>query len=161
MTMPLIMQNATTGEVQSLTYGTLAVDQTAILDCDRDAALIQTMTTASTFNAAGVDFEETLVPAIVQDAQTKQVLTLAYMNAESFAQTLATHQTWFYSRSRQELWHKGATSGNYQTVISVSYQTQPAAILVQVEPMGPACHTGAVSCFFNQIGGNHDHTNAQ
>ncbi|MDQ0975197.1 phosphoribosyl-ATP pyrophosphohydrolase/phosphoribosyl-AMP cyclohydrolase [Neobacillus niacini] len=91
--------------------------------------------------------EKGLVPAIVQDAETKEVLTLAYMNQESLTKTLETGETWFYSRSRQELWHKGATSGNTQTVISVKYDCDKDAVLVQVEPKGPACHTGAVSCF--------------
>ncbi|MFB3161167.1 bifunctional phosphoribosyl-AMP cyclohydrolase/phosphoribosyl-ATP diphosphatase HisIE [Neobacillus sp. 179-J 1A1 HS] len=91
--------------------------------------------------------EKGLVPAIVQDAETKEVLTLAYMNQESLTKTLETGETWFYSRSRQELWHKGATSGNTQTVISVKYDCDKDAVLVQVKPKGPACHTGAVSCF--------------
>ncbi|MFB3170496.1 bifunctional phosphoribosyl-AMP cyclohydrolase/phosphoribosyl-ATP diphosphatase HisIE [Neobacillus sp. 179-C4.2 HS] len=91
--------------------------------------------------------EKGLVPAIVQDAETKEVLTLAYMNQESLTKTLETGETWFYSRSRQELWHKGATSGNTQTVISVKYDCDQDAVLVQVKPKGPACHTGAVSCF--------------
>jgi phosphoribosyl-AMP cyclohydrolase / phosphoribosyl-ATP pyrophosphohydrolase len=91
--------------------------------------------------------EKGLVPVIVQDAETKEVLTLAYMNQESLTKTLETGETWFYSRSRQELWHKGATSGNTQTVISVKYDCDQDAVLVQVKPKGPACHTGAVSCF--------------
>ncbi|NYE03686.1 phosphoribosyl-ATP pyrophosphohydrolase/phosphoribosyl-AMP cyclohydrolase [Bacillus niacini] len=91
--------------------------------------------------------EKGLVPAIVQDAETKEVLTLAYMNQESLTKTLETGETWFYSRSRQELWHKGSTSGNTQTVISVKYDCDQDAVLVQVKPKGPACHTGAVSCF--------------
>lgn len=91
--------------------------------------------------------EKGLVPAIVQDAETKEVLTLAYMNQESLSKTLETGETWFYSRSRQELWHKGATSGNTQSVVSVKYDCDQDAVLVLVEPKGPACHTGAVSCF--------------
>ncbi|MFP7297294.1 bifunctional phosphoribosyl-AMP cyclohydrolase/phosphoribosyl-ATP diphosphatase HisIE [Neobacillus niacini] len=91
--------------------------------------------------------EKGLVPAIVQDADTKEVLTLAYMNQESLTKTLETGETWFYSRSRQELWHKGATSGNTQSVVSVKYDCDQDAVLVLVEPKGPACHTGAVSCF--------------
>ncbi|MDF2787478.1 MAG: phosphoribosyl-ATP pyrophosphatase [Neobacillus sp.] len=91
--------------------------------------------------------EKGLVPAIVQDAETKEVLTLAYMNQESLTKTLETGETWFYSRSRQELWHKGATSGNTQSVVSVKYDCDQDAVLVLVEPKGPACHTGAVSCF--------------
>jgi phosphoribosyl-ATP pyrophosphohydrolase/phosphoribosyl-AMP cyclohydrolase len=91
--------------------------------------------------------EKGLVPAIVQDVETKEVLTLAYMNQESLTKTLETGETWFYSRSRQELWHKGATSGNTQSVVSVKYDCDQDAVLVLVEPKGPACHTGAVSCF--------------
>jgi phosphoribosyl-AMP cyclohydrolase / phosphoribosyl-ATP pyrophosphohydrolase len=91
--------------------------------------------------------EKGLVPAIVQDADTKEVLTLAYMNQESLTKTLETGETWFYSRSRQELWHKGATSGNTQSVVSVKYDCDQDAVLVLVKPKGPACHTGAVSCF--------------
>jgi phosphoribosyl-AMP cyclohydrolase / phosphoribosyl-ATP pyrophosphohydrolase len=91
--------------------------------------------------------EKGLVPAIVQDAETKEVLTLAYMNKESLEKTLETGETWFFSRSRQELWHKGATSGNTQSVVNVKYDCDQDAVLVLVEPKGPACHTGAVSCF--------------
>ncbi|AUS10523.1 bifunctional phosphoribosyl-AMP cyclohydrolase/phosphoribosyl-ATP pyrophosphatase [Laceyella sacchari] len=88
-----------------------------------------------------------LIPAIVQDGLTKQVLTLAYMNRESLDKTLETGETWFFSRSRQALWHKGATSGHTQKVIAVSSDCDQDALLVQVEPHGPACHTGSVSCF--------------
>jgi phosphoribosyl-ATP pyrophosphohydrolase/phosphoribosyl-AMP cyclohydrolase len=88
-----------------------------------------------------------LVPAVVQDAHTREVLTLAYMNEESLARTLETGQTWFWSRSRNELWHKGATSGNTQDVVSVTADCDNDAIIVLVEPAGPACHTGATSCF--------------
>ncbi|TDL73835.1 bifunctional phosphoribosyl-AMP cyclohydrolase/phosphoribosyl-ATP diphosphatase HisIE [Rhodococcus qingshengii] len=91
--------------------------------------------------------EKGLVPAIVQDADTKEVLTLAYMNQESLTKTLETGETWFFSRSRQELWHKGATSENTQSVVSVKYDCDQDAVLVLVQPKGPACHTGAVSCF--------------
>ena len=95
--------------------------------------------------------EKGLVPAIIQDAATKEVLTLAYMNEESLAKTLETGETWFYSRSRQELWHKGATSGNTQSVISIHYDCDQDALLLQVNPKGPACHTGAVSCFSEKV----------
>ncbi|MCM3765759.1 bifunctional phosphoribosyl-AMP cyclohydrolase/phosphoribosyl-ATP diphosphatase HisIE [Neobacillus niacini] len=91
--------------------------------------------------------EKGLVPAILQDAETLEVLTLAYMNKESLAKTLETGETWFFSRSRQELWHKGATSGNTQSVVGIKYDCDQDALLVQVQPRGPACHTGAVSCF--------------
>lgn len=95
--------------------------------------------------------EKGLVPAIIQDADTKEVLTLAYMNEESLQKTIETGETWFYSRSRQELWHKGATSGNIQTVASINYDCDQDALLVQVYPKGPACHTGAVSCFSERV----------
>ncbi|MGX6445324.1 bifunctional phosphoribosyl-AMP cyclohydrolase/phosphoribosyl-ATP diphosphatase HisIE [Neobacillus sp. K501] len=95
--------------------------------------------------------EKGLIPAIVQDAETKEVLTLAYMNEESLGRTLDTGETWFYSRSRQELWHKGETSGNTQSVVSVKYDCDQDAVLVLVEPKGPACHTGAVSCFSQEV----------
>jgi phosphoribosyl-AMP cyclohydrolase / phosphoribosyl-ATP pyrophosphohydrolase len=91
--------------------------------------------------------EKGLVPAIIQDAETLEVLTLAYMNKESLTKTLESDETWFFSRSRQELWHKGATSGNTQSVVGIKYDCDQDALLVQVQPKGPACHTGAVSCF--------------
>jgi phosphoribosyl-ATP pyrophosphohydrolase/phosphoribosyl-AMP cyclohydrolase len=91
--------------------------------------------------------ERGLIPAIVQDAATREVLTLAYMNRESLARTLETRQTWFWSRSRNELWHKGETSGNTQEVVSLALDCDRDAIIVLVKPAGPACHTGAVSCF--------------
>jgi len=92
-----------------------------------------------------------LVPAIVQDANTLQVLTLAYMNAESLKRTLETSETWFWSRSRSSLWHKGETSGNKQRVIDVSIDCDYDAIRILVVPEGPACHTGAQSCFHNEL----------
>ncbi|WP_246942601.1 bifunctional phosphoribosyl-AMP cyclohydrolase/phosphoribosyl-ATP diphosphatase HisIE [Bacillus pinisoli] len=99
-------------------------------------------------NVDQVRFDEKgLVPAIVQDAVSKEVLTLAYMNEESLQKSVETGETWFYSRSRQELWHKGATSGNTQKIASMKYDCDQDAILVMVNPAGPACHTGAYSCF--------------
>ncbi|WP_338788352.1 bifunctional phosphoribosyl-AMP cyclohydrolase/phosphoribosyl-ATP diphosphatase HisIE [Metabacillus sp. FJAT-53654] len=92
-----------------------------------------------------------LVPAIVQDAASKEVLTLAYMNEESLKKTIETKETWFYSRSRQELWHKGGTSGNIQKVVEMRYDCDQDAILVLVQPAGPACHTGAYTCFSETI----------
>lgn len=92
-----------------------------------------------------------LLPAIVQHADTLQVLTLAYMNAESLAKTLESGETWFYSRSRRELWHKGGTSGNTQKVIEIRYDCDADALLILVHPAGPACHTGAVSCFYRRL----------
>ncbi len=92
-----------------------------------------------------------LVPAIVQDSKTGQVLMLAWMNAESLGQTLAKDETVFWSRSRQELWHKGATSGNTQRVCGIYLDCDADSLLVQVQPAGPACHTGEVSCFFRNL----------
>jgi len=88
-----------------------------------------------------------LIPAIVQDARTREVLTVAYMNKEALQLTLEQRETYFWSRSRQQLWHKGETSGNSQKVIKVSLDCDQDAVLVEVEPSGPACHTGAYSCF--------------
>lgn len=92
-----------------------------------------------------------LIPAIVQDADTNQVLMLAYMNAESLRLTLETKETHFWSRSRQELWHKGATSGNIQNVIQVRVDCDADTLLIRVHPAGPACHTGEQSCFYRNI----------
>ena len=91
--------------------------------------------------------ERGLIPAIVQDAKTREVLTLAYMNRESLQRTIETRETWFWSRSRNELWHKGATSGNTQQVVELVEDCDSDAIVVLVKPAGPACHTGARSCF--------------
>jgi phosphoribosyl-AMP cyclohydrolase / phosphoribosyl-ATP pyrophosphohydrolase len=91
--------------------------------------------------------ERGLIPVIVQDARTREVLTLAYMNEESLARTIETGQTWFWSRSRNELWHKGETSGNTQSVVALHSDCDKDAIVVLVKPAGPACHTGARSCF--------------
>ena len=91
--------------------------------------------------------ERGMIPAIVQDARTREVLTLAYMNADSLARTIETGQTWFWSRSRNELWHKGETSGNTQNVVALHSDCDRDAIVVLVNPAGPACHTGARSCF--------------
>jgi phosphoribosyl-AMP cyclohydrolase / phosphoribosyl-ATP pyrophosphohydrolase len=90
-----------------------------------------------------------LVPCIVQDWRTGEVLTLAYMNREALERTQSSGETWFWSRSRGELWHKGATSGNVQTVRELRYDCDSDALLALVEPAGPACHTGERSCFHN------------
>lgn len=95
--------------------------------------------------------EQGLIPAIVQDDITGEVLMLAYMNKESVKKTIETKETWFYSRSRKELWNKGATSGNRQKVKRLSLDCDSDAVLVQVTPQGPACHTGEESCFFNEV----------
>jgi phosphoribosyl-AMP cyclohydrolase / phosphoribosyl-ATP pyrophosphohydrolase len=91
--------------------------------------------------------EQGLVPCVVQDWRTGEVLTLAYMNAESLALTRQTGETHFFSRSRQELWHKGATSGHTQAVKAIRYDCDGDALLALVEPAGPACHTGERTCF--------------
>ena len=101
---------------------------------------------------ADIKFDEHgLVPVIVQDSATLQVLTLAYLNAESLKLTVASCETWFWSRSRSSLWHKGETSGHKQRVVDVSVDCDHDAIRVLVEPAGPACHTGAQSCFHNEL----------
>ncbi|MFE4573392.1 bifunctional phosphoribosyl-AMP cyclohydrolase/phosphoribosyl-ATP diphosphatase HisIE [Paenibacillus chitinolyticus] len=92
-----------------------------------------------------------LVPAIVQDAISKDVLMLAYMNKESLEKTASTGTTWFWSRSRQELWNKGATSGHTQRVVSLRYDCDADTLLVLVEQTGPACHTGSYTCFGGEI----------
>lgn len=91
--------------------------------------------------------EKGLIPAIVVDANTKQVLTLAYMNKESLGISMEKQLTCFFSRSRQELWLKGETSGNYQHIVSITADCDRDALVVMVEPDGPACHTGTTSCF--------------
>ena len=93
-----------------------------------------------------------LIPAIAQDAKTGEVLMLAYMNQESLEKTLATGQAWFYSRSRKELWHKGATSSNYHNVKKVFIDCDEDTVLLQVDATGPVCHTGNRSCFFRELG---------
>ncbi len=95
--------------------------------------------------------EKGLVPAVVQDADTGEVLMLAYMNEEALRRTLDSGEAWFYSRSRRELWHKGATSGNRIKVQSVWQDCDRDTILVIGKPMGPVCHTGNKTCFFEQL----------
>lgn len=97
-----------------------------------------------------------LVPAIVQDADSGRVLTMAYMNRDALERTLSDGQTWLWSRSRAQLWHKGATSGHTQNVRGVLVDCDADAVLVLVEPAGPACHTGARTCFFTQLSGTLD-----
>jgi len=93
-----------------------------------------------------------LVPAVVQDAASKEVLMVAYMNREALKKTLETKQTWFYSRSRQLLWHKGATSGNKQDVVEIRHDCDKDTLLILVQPQGPACHEGTYSCFHRSDG---------
>ena len=95
-----------------------------------------------------------LIPAVVQEASTGQVLMLAYMNQESLKRTLESGYTWFWSRSRQELWNKGATSGHLQKVVSMYSDCDNDTLLVQVEQTGAACHTGHHSCFYTKMEGN-------
>ena len=92
-----------------------------------------------------------LVPAVLQDASSGRVLTVAFMNRDALERTLAEGQTWLWSRSRGELWHKGATSGNIQYVRGIVADCDADALLVLVEPAGPACHTGARTCFFTRF----------
>lgn len=103
-------------------------------------------------NADGLKWDDHgLIPAIVQDSQTLQVLTLAYMNREALRRTLEIGETVFWSRSRQELWHKGATSGNTQRLVEMRFDCDADALLLLVEPRGPACHTGAATCFYRRL----------
>ncbi len=95
--------------------------------------------------------EKGLLPAIVQDAETGEVLMLGYMNKEALHRTLSSGEVWFYSRSRQALWHKGETSGNYLKVNSVWKDCDSDTILVSAKPTGPVCHTGNKTCFFQQL----------
>ncbi len=104
------------------------------------------------FQLESIKFDERgLIPVVVQNAQTKEVLTVAYMNLESLEKTIETNQTWFFSRSRQELWNKGATSGNTQNVVAIRADCDEDSLVVEVLPKGPACHTGEVSCFHKEI----------
>ncbi len=97
------------------------------------------------------DFEKGLVPAVVQDAESGEVLMLAYMDEEAWERTRATGRAWFHSRTRG-LWEKGATSGNTMEVMEARLDCDLDAVLLRVRPAGPACHTGARSCFFNEPG---------
>ncbi len=92
-----------------------------------------------------------LVPAIVQNDETGEVLMLAYMNRESLQKSIETGRTWFFSRSRGRLWNKGETSGNYQTIRSIWLDCDADTLLVKVIPAGPACHTGNRTCFFSRL----------
>jgi phosphoribosyl-ATP pyrophosphohydrolase/phosphoribosyl-AMP cyclohydrolase len=103
-------------------------------------------------NLTDIRFDDNgLVPAVVQDAGTRRVLTLAYMNAESLKRTFETGETWFWSRSRAQLWHKGETSGHTQKVVAIDIDCDGDALAVLVKPAGPACHTGQQSCFHNEL----------
>lgn len=95
--------------------------------------------------------ERGLIPAIVQDAATGEVLMLAYMNREALEKSISTGETHFWSRSHHKLWHKGETSGNFQLVKEIRYDCDGDALLLLVEPKGPACHTGHKSCFYRRL----------
>lgn len=105
--------------------------------------------------------EHGLITAVVQDDSTGEVLMVAYMNAESLARTIQTGQTWFWSRSRQELWHKGATSGHTQQVTDIRLDCDSDALLVRVNPNGPACHTGERTCFYRSTSNPAPHREQQ
>ncbi len=108
-------------------------------------------------DAAKVRFDERgLVPCVMQDARSGEVLTLAYMNEESLLLTLETREVHLYSRSRREIWHKGATSGNVQRVRQIRYDCDGDALVALVDPAGPACHTGERSCFYRDLEGTAD-----
>ncbi len=109
---------------------------------------VETITDISqlTYNEAG------LIPCIVQDVASREVLMMAWMNEESLRQSFACGDAVFWSRSRQEIWHKGATSGNTQRLLELRYDCDADTLLALVEPAGPACHTGERSCFYRQLG---------
>ena len=108
--------------------------------------------TANVADQLGVRFDERdLVPCVVQQQGTGEVLMMAWMNAESLALTVSTGTTWFWSRSRQELWNKGATSGNVQLVKRLLFDCDADTLLVIVDSAGPACHTGHRSCFYREV----------
>ncbi|HEX2178879.1 MAG TPA: phosphoribosyl-AMP cyclohydrolase [Actinomycetota bacterium] len=106
----------------------------------------------ATVDPANLKFDSAgLIPAIVQDADTGEILMMAWMNAESINRTVETRTTWFWSRSRQEFWNKGATSGNMQHVSEVLVDCDADVLLVKVKPDGPACHTGERTCFYRAL----------
>lgn len=112
---------------------------------------------SATESIAAVRFDEHgLVPCVMQDWSTGEVLTLAYMNEEALRRTLASGEVHFFSRSRQEIWHKGETSGNVQRVRQLRYDCDGDALVALVDPEGPACHTGQRSCFYRDLGGTAD-----
>jgi phosphoribosyl-AMP cyclohydrolase len=102
-------------------------------------------------NIDKIDFDKGLVPAIIIDFKNNDVLMLAYMNRESFDKTIETMKTWFYSRSRKQLWNKGETSGHFQLVKEITVDCDGDTLLIKVEQIGAACHTGNRSCFYRRI----------
>lgn len=111
------------------------------MDIERDQLTVGDLT----YNEAG------LIPCIVQDAASGEVLMMAWMNAESVQRTLDQRTTWFWSRSRQKFWHKGEESGNTQELVELRYDCDADCLLARVNPKGPACHTGANSCFYRSF----------
>jgi phosphoribosyl-AMP cyclohydrolase len=109
------------------------------------------MTNAKMTNIEQLFEKSELIPTIIQDAKNNNVLMLAYMNLESLRKTLQMGQTVFWSRSRQEFWHKGATSGHVQNVVEITADCDLDTLLIKVEQIGNACHTGEYSCFFNEV----------
>ena len=108
--------------------------------------------TEQSLKAADIDFgSQNLIPAVSQDARNGEVLVVAFMNPTALQRTLETGDAWFWSRSRQELWHKGATSGNYLRVQSISVNCEENSLVLKVIPEGPACHTGNRSCFYREL----------
>src|SRR5215510_14026853 len=108
--------------------------------------------TRQTIDEAELKFDANgLLPAVVQDSASGDVLMVAFVSRESLKKTLETGETWFWSRSRGELWHKGTTSGNTQRVVSIAVDCDGDALLIKVEPRGPACHTGMRTCFFQTL----------
>ncbi len=110
-----------------------------------EGVIIQELPSEIKYDASG------LIPAIVQDSETNDVLMMAYMNEESLRLTLEKGETHFWSRSRNKLWHKGATSGNIQNVVEVRVDCDADTLLIRVRPAGPACHTGNQTCFYREI----------
>ena len=98
-----------------------------------------------------IKFDEGLIPTIIQDYRTGEVLMLAYMNKESFENTINSGTTWFWSRSRKKLWNKGEISGHFQYIKSICFDCDGDTLLIKVEQIGAACHTGSVSCFYREI----------
>lgn len=135
---------------KALYAGTLDL-QAAVTACHRFSGKPLKTKAALDDELARFFHKSELIPAIVQDDKTNQVLMLAYMNAEALQKTLETGYTWFYSRSREALWNKGETSGNTQRVVSIAADCDDDTLLVRVIPNGPACHTGKTSCFFKEI----------
>lgn len=103
------------------------------------------------YRSEEIDFSKGLIPAVIQDYETSEVLMLAYMNKEAYEKTVETGKTWFWSRSRQKYWNKGETSGHFQYVKSIDLDCDGDTLLIKVEQVGPACHTGSRSCFFNKL----------